>query len=170
MTSAVANPVILTARLRLRQAVEHDLAAMHAIMSDPQTMRYWSSPPHPDLETTGQWLSNMVEARSETDFVLELDGRCIGKVGCWRLPEIGYILARDCWGMGYASEALSAFIPYAFAGFTDHLIADVDPRNDASLGLLARFGFRETHRAPKTWLVGEEWCDSVYLRLDRPWA
>jgi [ribosomal protein S5]-alanine N-acetyltransferase len=150
--------------------VEQDLPALHAIMSDPQTMRYWSTPPHPDVETTRQWLSSMIEARSDLDFILELDGRCIGKVGCWRPPEFGYILARDCWGLGYASEALAAFIPYAFAGFTDHLIADVDPRNDASLALLARFGFRETHRAPKTWLVGGEWCDSVYLRLDRPWA
>jgi hypothetical protein len=33
---------------------------------------------------------------------------------------------------------------------------------------LAKLGFVETHRAPRTWLVGEEWCDSVYLALQRP--
>ncbi len=48
------------------------------------------------------------------------------------------------------------------------LTADVDPRNERSLGLLARLDFRETHRAARTYRIGEEWCDSVYLRLDRP--
>lgn len=160
--------MIQTARLRLRSAIEGDLTAMHAIMSDPETMRYWSTPPHSNLETTRLWLASMIEAQLVGDFIIELDGRCIGKVGCWRPPEVGYILSRDCWGKGYAAEALTAFIHYAFAEFTDHLTADVDPRNAASLKLLARVGFRETHRVPRTWLVGDEWCDSVYLRLDRP--
>ena len=48
--------------------------------------------------------------------------------------------------------------------------ADVDPRNQGSLRLLARLGFVETHRAGRTWLVGDEWCDSVYLALPRPGA
>lgn len=160
--------MIQTARLRLRSAIAGDLTAMHAILSDPETMRYWSTPPHPDLETTRLWLASMIDGTSGGDFIIELDGRCIGKVGCWRWPEVGYILSRDRRGRGYAAEALAAFIDYAFAGFTDHLTADVDPRNEASLTLLARVGFRETHRAPRTWLVGDEWCDSVYLRLDRP--
>ena len=170
MTRAVSPIVIQTARLRLRQARESDLTAMHAILSDPQAMRYWSTLPHPDLETTRQWLSSMIEAQSDIDLILEVDGRCIGKLGCWRPPDVGYILARDCWGQGYALEALMAFIPHAFSGDIEHLNADVDPRNEASLRLLARAGFRETRRAPKTWLIGGEWCDSVYLRLDRPGA
>ena len=45
--------------------------------------------------------------------------------------------------------------------------ADVDPRN-ASLAEASRrvLGFRETGRKERTWLVGNEWCDSVYLALD----
>ncbi len=168
MSPSVAPPEIQTARLRLRAAVERDLAAMHAIMSDPQAMRYWSSPPHPDLQTTTEWLDSMIEAQSSCDFIVELDGRCIGKIGCWRLPDVGYLLSRDCWGKGYATEALTAFVAYAFAGFTDHLTADVDPRNEASLNLLARAGFHVTGYGEKTWHVADEWCDSVYLRLDRP--
>jgi RimJ/RimL family protein N-acetyltransferase len=46
------------------------------------------------------------------------------------------------------------------------LIADVDPRNAASIRLLERLGFCETHRATKTILVGERWCDSVYFALE----
>lgn len=168
MSEPVPTPEIETARLRLRAAVESDLAAMHAIMSDPQAMRYWSTPPHPDLETTHAWLASMIEAQSRGDFIVELEGQCIGKIGCWRLPEIGYLLSRDCWGKGYATEALTAFVAYAFAGFTDHLTADVDPRNTASLSLLARAGFQVTGYGENTWHVADEWCDSVYLRLDRP--
>jgi RimJ/RimL family protein N-acetyltransferase len=168
MTSAVG--MIRTERLVLRKAREDDLAALHAIMSDPQAMRFWSTPPHPDLATTQAWLAGMIAIPPDTgdDFIVELDGRLIGKLGAWRWPEVGFLLSRDHWGKGYASEALTAFIGHAFAGRADHLTADVDPRNRASLALLARTGFRETHRAARTWLVGEEWCDSVYLALQRP--
>lgn len=48
------------------------------------------------------------------------------------------------------------------------IMADVDPRNTASLTLLSRLGFQETSRAARTWLIGEEWCDSVYLSLAKP--
>ena len=33
--------------------------------------------------------------------------------------------------------------------------------------LLARLGFRETGRAERTFQLGEEWCDSLYLSLRR---
>jgi RimJ/RimL family protein N-acetyltransferase len=103
------------------------------------------------------------------DFVVEHEGRAIGKAGCWRLPEVGYILHPDYWGQGLASEALTAVIGHVFSTRAIEAIkADVDPRNEGSLRLLARLGFVETHRAERTWLVGEEWCDSVYLALKRP--
>ena len=160
--------VLRTERLVLRKARPDDLAALHAMMSDAETMRYWSTPPHADLATTRDWLEGMIAAPPETsdDFIVEKDGETIGKLGAWRLPEIGYLIGRPHWGQGYAREALAAFTAYAFAHRTDHLTADVDPRNTASLALLARAGFRETGRAERTWCVGGEWCDSVYFRLD----
>jgi len=160
---------IRTARLVLRRAREDDLASLHAIFSDPVAMAYWSTPPHDDLETSRRWLASMIEAPAEVsdDYIVERDGRVIGKLGAWRLPEIGFLLARAEWGQGYGREALQAFIAHAFAGRTDHLIADVDPDNAASLALLAGAGFVETGRATRTWRVGDRWCDSVYLRLDR---
>jgi RimJ/RimL family protein N-acetyltransferase len=160
---------IRTARLLLRRARTEDAQALNAVFSDPLAMRYWSSVPHPDLATTQAFVDDMVAAPADVsdDFVVELDGQAIGKVGAWRLPEVGYIIGREHWGKGYAREAMSAFIAYAFAHRTDHLRADVDPRNDRSLRLLLTLGFRETHRAPRTWEIGGEWCDSVYLRLDR---
>lgn len=161
--------ILRTERLVLRRATPGDLDALHAIMSDPETMRFWSTPPHADRDTTRAWLDSMIAAPAEAsdDFIIDLDGVAIGKLGAWRIPEIGVLLSRRHWGRGYAAEALAAFVAHAFDGRTDHLIADVDPRNAACLALLGRAGFQETHRAARTWNVGGVWCDSVYLRLDR---
>lgn len=156
----------------MRRAMPEDLAALHAILSDLQAMRYWSTPPHADLEVTRGWLAGMLGAdpvRSD-DFIVEHAGEVIGKLGAWLLPEVGYILHPRHWGRGFAAEALAAFIGHIFARGIDHLTADVDPRNPGSIALLIKAGFRETHRAARTWNVGGEWCDSVYFRLDRPTA
>ena len=162
---------IVTPRLRLRRARIGDLDALHTVLSHAAATRYWSTPPHTDREQTREWLAGMIGAAPEVsdDFIVECDGRVIGKAGCWRLPEIGYILHPDYWGRGLATEALTAVIDHLFATREfDAIKADVDPRNEASLKLLARLGFVETHRAQRTWLVGDEWCDSIYLALPRP--
>ncbi len=162
---------ILTPRLRLRQPRPDDLEAMHAVLSQPEGMRYWSSLPHVDLDQTRDWLANMIAQSAVTgcDFVLEHEGRVIGKAGAYRPPEVGYILHPDAWGQGLATEALAAIIPHVFARTdADALKADVDPRNLGSLRLLEKLGFQRTGTAERTWLVGDEWCDSVYLELPRP--
>ena len=163
--------MIETARLTLRRARTEDLPRFHAILSDPRAMRYWSSLPHESEERTREWLQSMIDAPGEAsdDYVVEHQGRVIGKAGCYRLPEIGFILDPDYWGQGLAREALEAVIRHIFATRPiAALCADVDPRNHASLGLLKRLGFRETGRARGTWTLGEEVCDSVYLTLARP--
>lgn len=160
-----------TERLLLRPARRTDLGAFHAILSNAEAMRYWSTPPHDDVQQTRDWLDLEIAAESEdaSVFVLEFEGEVIGKAGCYRLPEIGYILHPAFWSRGLAREALSAIIPHIFTNFpVDALVADVDPRNAASLALLDRLGFREIGRAERTWDVGGEWCDSVYLEVSRP--
>lgn len=144
---------------------------MHAVLSHPAAMRYWSSLPHDSLDQTRDWLASMIEDDPgiREDFIIEHDGRAIGKAGCFRLPEIGYILHPDYWGQGFATEALTAVIAHIFAYHPfEALRADIDPRNEASIRLLERLGFTESHRAKRTWKIGEEWCDSVYYRLNRP--
>eukprot|EP01035_Chromulina_nebulosa_P016232 gene16232-21511_t len=78
---------LVTPRLRLRRAHPDDLEALFGILSDPEAMRYWSTPPHSDLEMTRLWLASMIDGSSGGDFIIELDGQCIGKVGCWQWPE-----------------------------------------------------------------------------------
>ncbi len=147
----------------------NDLAAIHALLSDPRNMRYWSSPPHDSLEQSEAWLRSMVDAPADEsdDYVVERDGAVIGKAGCWRFPEVGFMIAADATGRGFASEAMAAFIERR-RGFAEprRLTADVDPRNQASLRLLTNLGFSETGRAQATWTVGGEVCDSIYLAID----
>lgn len=158
---------IRTDRLLLRRACADDVVAMHGIMSDAQAMRYWSTPPHNGVDDTARWMASMIDVDPATsdDFIVTLEGKLIGKLGAWKLPEIGFLLHPRCWGMGYASEALAAFIKRRRLLGSTELTADVDPRNEGSLRLLARHGFIETGRAAGTWQVGDELCDSIYFRL-----
>jgi len=161
---------IVTARLRLRSARSDDLAAMHAVLSDPRATRWWSTPPHASLAETAAWLDSMIaNGPDQPDFVVEREGKVIGKAGFWRLPEVGYILHPDHWGQGLAREAVAATIDHVFATREiDELTADVDPENAASIRLLERLGFVRTGFAERTLKIGDEWKDSFYYSLSRP--
>lgn len=157
-----------TDRLVLRPLAASDAEDLHAAFGDPEAMAYWSTPPHASLAETRAWLDRAIAtpANAGEEFAVERDGQVIGKAGLWRFPEIGYILRRDAWGRGFAREALRAVLDRAFETHgLEAVDADVDPRNLRSLALLARLGFQEVGRAPRTVRVGEAWCDSVYLRL-----
>lgn len=158
---------IRTERLLLRRARLEDAAALHPIFTDPEAMRFWSTLPHESFAQTEEWVASMVDAPSaeSDDFIVEVDGQVIGKLGCWRLPEIGYLLGRSAWGQGYASEAMAAFLAHRRQAGSREITADTDPRNMASVRLLQRHGFVETGRAEKTWLIGGQWFDSIYWRL-----
>jgi RimJ/RimL family protein N-acetyltransferase len=100
--------------------------------------------------------------------MVEYEGRVIGKAGAWQSLELGYILHPDHWGKGLAREALTALIPHLFGAHdAAQITAETDPRNAPSIALLTRFGFHETHRAERTLLWRDEWCDSVWFALDR---
>ena len=98
---------IRTKRLLLRRATYEDAVAMHCIMTNPAAMRYWSNPPHKQIEETERWMASMVEAdpADSDDFIVTLDGVLIGKLGTWKIPEIGFLIDPEHWGNGYASEA-----------------------------------------------------------------
>ena len=162
---------IRTARLLLRRPRPDDLDAFFTIMSDARGMRYWSTLPHADREVTRTWLDQKIQrtAAGGEDFAIEFDGRVVGDVGAGRLPDFGFMIHPEYWGQGIATEAATAFIDHAFSKkLTDQLLADVDPRNVASLRVLAKLGFAKTGEAKNTFLLGTEWCDSTYLALSSP--
>ena len=159
-----------TSRLLLRRARPEDLHALHLVLSDERAMTYWTGPPHQELDQTREWLDSMLAStpQESDDFVIALDGRVIGKMGAYRLPDFGYILSSRYWGLGLASEALAAFLAHVFTRpDVPRLRADVDPRNEASIRLVKRFGFVETGRASGTWNTHIGLCDSVYLGLEK---
>ncbi|SON52960.1 GNAT family N-acetyltransferase [Vibrio tapetis] len=94
-----------------------------------------------------QWLKQMLtESRL---FVVELrSSEVIGFVFAYVESNddvhIGYLLAEECWGQGFASELLSAFIEHSTQNESwNKLIGGVDPQNVASARLLKKLGFVE---------------------------
>ena len=158
-----------TDRLVLRPPQARDLADIHQVFSDPEALTYWSSGPHASLEETRAWLQPLLDdpAASPYDFFVEMGGRIVGKMGCWRVPEVGFILHRSVWGQGVAREGLLGLIAYMRGdGACDHLWADVDPRNARSRRLLESCGFRRAGFARNTIQTHIGWCDSDYFRFD----
>jgi len=156
-----------TARLRLRPARLTDLEPLHAIFSDPRAMRYWDRPAFDDISMTLAFLRDLIAGGAHNvEYVIEHDGRCIGKAGMWRAPEIGYILHPDYWQQGFGHEALSAIIAEIRRQRPDLpcLTAELDPRNTGSWRLLTKLGFCHLRTEEKVFLYGgTEWCDSAYF-------
>jgi [ribosomal protein S5]-alanine N-acetyltransferase len=162
--------ILTTKRLVLRRAKDTDLPAIFAIMSDPRAMKYWSTSPHQTPEQTRVWLASMIDSPDDLseDFVIVYNQQVIGKLGFYRLPDVGYILHPDHWGKGIASEAMAAVLHHVFTARNVEVVrADVDPNNEASLKLLRRFGFQQTGTEERTFCVAGVWADSVYLELTR---
>lgn len=115
-------------------------------------------------------------------------GEVLGKVCLqWRKrtepPELGILIFPRHWRKGVAKQAVRTIISEAFDQHNARgkapeneseeclhppleVLADVDPRNDASLGLLKSFGFVVDRVEERTFQLGDEWVDSVYLRVN----
>jgi RimJ/RimL family protein N-acetyltransferase len=156
---------IRTPRLLLRPLRQNDAEALHLAFADAEVMRYWSTTPHKTLRETENWVAQSLTGAGP-DFAVERDGAVIGRVALWRGSELGFLFARASWGQGLGREAVGAVCSYGFGALGREVVtADVDPRNERSLRMLSGLGFRRTGAGARTWLVGDEWCDSIYLKL-----
>jgi RimJ/RimL family protein N-acetyltransferase len=165
----MTGPIIETPRLILRRLANYDAPALHEMLSDAETMRFWSSLPHAEMAETEAWVAESVAATARGDahdFAVLRGGHVVGRVAFWMGNEVGFLFHRDVWGQGIAREALGALLRYGFETlkFTS-VRADVDPANIRSLTLLERLGFKRTGYAERTFKIGENWVDSVYLEL-----
>lgn len=140
-----------TPRLRLRQFGADDVAAYAALCADAEVMRYIGSgavqaPPqawrslamflgHWQLRGYGMWA---VERRDS--------GALIGRVGFHHPPdwpdfELGWLLAREHWGHGYAREAAAAALRHAFEVLRrDRVISLIRPGNRRSVAVAEAIG------------------------------
>jgi RimJ/RimL family protein N-acetyltransferase len=86
-----------------------------------------------------------------------------------RTAEVGYTLAREHWGKGYATEALQALIEYLFDGLgVTRVFGMLHPDNVASAMVLERCGLLfEGHTRSSFWL-GDEVSDDWIYGMTRP--
>ena len=168
--------------LVLRRMTNDDAAALAAYRSDPVQARYQSwETPYP-LDSARALIAQMRNVRFAQPGVwlqigIETSGRLIGDIAVRvdgdqaRQATVGFTLAADAQGHGYATEALRTVISLLFTEHDVHRIcADCDTRNDRSVSLLERVGTRrEAHHHKSAWWKGE-WTDEyVYAILAEEW-
>jgi RimJ/RimL family protein N-acetyltransferase len=158
---------------------EADVPALYEVFGDPEVMRYWSSPPLRDHEAARELLRDIHELfRARTLFRWGIarrpDGLVIGTCTLLHLDaahgraEVGYALGRSAWGHGLATEALGTLIRFAFDGLgLQRLEADTDPRNERSIRVLERHGFRREGYLRERYHLGGEVADTLFLGLLR---
>ncbi|HEX8140593.1 MAG TPA: GNAT family N-acetyltransferase [Pyrinomonadaceae bacterium] len=141
-----------TERLVLRMWREDDFDAYAQICADEEVMRYLGGKTFDRTEAwrhmaffVGHWhlLGYGHWAVEE-----KATGRMVGRLGFlnpagWPGFEIGWTLARDCWGKGYATEGARRALRYAFTEMDrDHVISLIHPENKASIRVAERLGER----------------------------
>lgn len=156
---------LATERLLLRPLAPPDAAALFAVFSNPEVMRYWSSPPWTDMEQADQYIASAAQeiasgAMLRLGLEVAATGQIIGQAalhhfdGQNRRCEVGYALGRAHWGKGYIAEALAAMLDHGFVQLDlNRVEADVDPRNPASAKALVRLGFRHEGLMRERWVV-----------------
>jgi len=163
-----AAPTIETPRLRLRPWREQDTAAYAQLLRDYDVMRYLGSglryrtkraaaamvAVFSDVEARrairkliGHW-----ERHRFGEWAVEekATGRLVGQVGLhhhpdWRADpvkvEVGWLLARDSWGRGYATEGAEASLVDAFERVgLDRVISISLVENRNSIRVMERLG------------------------------
>ena len=174
------NPVLFTERLVLRLPESGDLDAWAEFSADPNTMRYLGG-----TQSRAESWRALCTMRGAWDIrgfamfsVIEREtGRWVGRIGPWEPEgwpgrEIGWGVAREFAGRGYAYEAACATMDFAFdvLGW-DRAIHTIDPDNAASIRLAERLGsvkgVRVTLPPPLSDHVVDAWGQSA--RQWRAW-
>ena len=145
--------VIETERLRLRQWQGGDMAPYTAMLSDPGTARFITVDGKPVVDEMTGWRHTVVMAghwviHGAGMFVVEekSSGKFAGRVGPWRPPgwpgfEVGWGIAKEFRGKGYAAEAARASVDWAFATFdVEEIVHCIDCENVASQGVARSLG------------------------------
>lgn len=86
-----------------------------------------------------------------------------------RTGEVGYVIAADRWGRGYATEAAAAVVQFGFNTLgLDRISATCRPGNTASARVLAKMGMVLQARLPAHKLIRGQREDSLLYSLCRP--
>jgi ribosomal-protein-alanine N-acetyltransferase len=144
-----------TARLRIRLLTMADFDFFFALQSDAEMMRY-IRPPETDPEQVKSRIEMYEKYAAENPgmgaFRADLKSTGVSMAtGVLRHMdlqpgndlEVGYLVLRDYWGQGLASEMTLGVVQYAFEKFgVDRIKAVVAPENLASQKVLIKCGFQ----------------------------
>jgi len=149
----MAGAELTTDRLRLRQWRDSDRAPFAAINADPEVTRYLNGTR--DRAESDALMDRFIAHWAEHGFGLwalerASDRRFIGYAGLWKpafdahfMPavEVGWRLARDAWGFGYATEAARATVGFGFETLGLHeIVSFTVPANVRSRRVMERLG------------------------------
>ena len=148
-----ANPPVLeTPRLILKKIVPENARDMYAYASDPDITKYLTWSCHSSLKETERYiklLQKKYDAGVFNDWgvTLKENGRFIGTCGYTsfdfdeRKAEIGYVIAKDCHGHGYAPEAARRIMKFGAETFgLVGYFAKMIEGNDASMSVMKKCG------------------------------
>ncbi len=172
-------PLLKGPQVTLRALEASDAPALFEVFGDPEVMRYWSTAPLDSVRAAGRLLGEIDAGFSARRLfqwgIADRDtGTIVGTCTLLRMEqahrrsEVGFALARSRWGRGEAFRAVAMVLAFAFNALALHRIeADVDPRNERSLRLLERLGFRREGVLRERYQVNGEVQDSAILGLLR---
>ena len=172
-----------TPQIALRQYKESDLPDVHRYFSDPEVVRFLRGEPMTEdealafLKQSIAYASDQPQHRFPFAIVLSQTDRVVG--GCilsitspeHREARIAYHIGREHWGRGYATEAVTQLLGWAFATQNLHRIAAAcRPENAASVRVLSKVGMTlEGCLREERWKDGRWWDSLCYAILDREW-
>ncbi len=142
---------IETERLILRPPVAADFDAYAENMADLEAARFIGGKQPRELawrgflSLAGAWA---IQGFAMFSVIEKQSGRWIGRLGPWHPEgwpgtEVGWGLAREAWGKGYAYEGSVAAIDWAFEHLGWHdIIHSIHSDNQASIALAKRLGSR----------------------------
>ncbi|MFH1467322.1 MAG: GNAT family N-acetyltransferase [Pseudomonadota bacterium] len=145
-----AKFLIRTPRLVLRAPRLDDARAIfEEYATDPEVTRYMMWRPHTRAEETRAFVEGLVHGHGgggELTWVITANGedRALGTIHCvpqGHMVELGYVLARRCWGQGFMTEAARAVTGWAVGLPTIRRVwATCDVENLASAKVLENIG------------------------------
>ncbi len=157
MKAATFPDEVTTERLLLRQWRDDDAEALHEIYMQPE---FLATMPPLTLEETRAQVKGFRQRWQDDGYctwiACELEtGRLIGRIGVFchhdwplsdvQVPEAGWVLHRDFWGRGLATEGGQAGVDAWCEHLPDEprLYSFTTPDNSRSREVMARLGFIE---------------------------
>ena len=113
-------PELHSARLTLRDFCDSDFDIHNTYLNNFEVSKMLTVVPHPYTNEDGEWWFDYCKTTphsEEINWVIDNGDGLIGVIGVRTIstqPHIGYWLAEEYWGKGYASEATNLICEFIF--------------------------------------------------------